>query len=118
MRDGGGDELAIAGPWLDDDGGRQPEGQIQLGQPVAGVQRLCVNQQHKLAPTEGAFFYSSCCRVLEVLQEDVVDHQQGTHLDGGEHARLEGQLHYFVGTGDLGQQDVATVLRYQSGIHD
>ena len=51
VQDGGGHELAIvrprnpAGPWLDDDGGRQPEGpegQIQLGQPDAGVQCLCM----------------------------------------------------------------------------
>ena len=93
-------------PELDDDGGRRPEGQIQLGQPVAGVQCLYVDQQHKSARTEGAVLYSSCCHVPEV-----VGHQQGTRFDGGEHSQLEGQLNYLVGAGDLGQQDVAAGLR-------
>ena len=47
-----------------------------------------------------------------------VGHQQGTFFDAGEHARLEGQLHYLVGAEDLGHQDVAAGLRQQSRIHN
>ena len=45
----------------------------------------------------------------------VVGHHKGTFFDAGEHSRLEGQLHYLVRAGDLGQQDVAASLRQQSG---
>ena len=104
---------------FDDDGSRRPEGpegKVELGQPVTGVQRLCVDQEHQSAPSERAVFHSSCSRIPEVLQEDVVDHQQRARLDGGEHAWSEGQLHYLVGAGDLCQEDVATGLSSDSSL--
>jgi hypothetical protein len=44
---------------------------------------------------------SSTALEVEVLQEDVVHHQQGARVDGGEHSWAEGKLHQLVGARDL-----------------
>ena len=64
---------------------------------------------------KSAWCSMQCELILLVLQRFNLVQLRGLDFASG---GLEGQLHYLVGAGDLGQQDVAAGLRQQSGIHN